>query len=185
MGGTDPLLALGTLQVAKHNPRSRPFVFDFLSNAVQVEDMFASELDTRGFSQTLCVTNNAVIICSLSKGGLFAFLNAFLMKAREALEFSTESAANVATLVDFVAAFVHEVDTFWLPTDILEGWFKGRGSVVDCGEAEATLSCFFEFLELFASLAYMVGFRGALSAEVFVTLSASDTVLAHVEGRIS
>lgn len=79
MWGTNPLLALWTLKVAKHYSRTWPLVFNFLSNAIEVEDVPAGELDTGAFAKSLGIADDAVVVAVLAEGGCFVLLHAFFI----------------------------------------------------------------------------------------------------------
>lgn len=89
----------------------------------------------------------------------------------------------MTTLLDLIARFVHEFDASLLSTYSLEGRFNAGRGPLNFGEAESALLGILVFLELFASLANVIGLNLAVRTEVLFTSLATDSVLAHVNGR--
>ena len=86
----------------------------------------------------------------------------------------------MSTGVHLIARLIHEFNALSLATHIAEcGFHRGRGTH-HLANAETTLSGFLELLELLAGLGLVVGLSLTLGAEVFVAVTATDTVFTHM-----
>jgi hypothetical protein len=107
MRGLDFSLTRRAIHKGKTDASSCPFGFDFVHDAVQVENMVALKHDTRALAEAICITNGAIIICLLTHCRLFVNRNTGLIKTRKALSFLRKSIARMTTPQYLIASFVH------------------------------------------------------------------------------
>ena len=82
MRGLDFSLTSWAIHKGKTDAGSCPFGFDFVHDAVHVENMVALKHDARALAESICITNGAIIICLLAHCKLFVNGNTGLIKAR-------------------------------------------------------------------------------------------------------
>ncbi len=107
VGCVDPLLALGTLQVAEDHSRTGPPVLDLGENTVQVEYMVACQLHTGRLPQSLSIADNTVIVIALAESQLLLLGHALIIQTGQALLLIIEPTARMATRQHLIATLIH------------------------------------------------------------------------------
>lgn len=111
--------------------------------------------------------------------------DAFLVKARQAFSFPSESRARMTAVLDLVARFVHQFDASLLSAYALERRLHTGSCPLYFREAEPAFLGILVLLELLTRLSYVIWLNLTVRAEVLLTSLASDSVLAHVNGCLS
>ena len=119
-------------------------------------------------------------------GWVWIVRHAVLLQARNALQFSSSAAAEVAAPEFLVAAFLHEINAV-----LAVAYVSKRSLLVTLAigvkflSAKTALAGFLVVLELLACASNVVGLHSARAAEIALALVASHAVLAHVLSRFA
>lgn len=105
--GLNALLARGAVEKVESHSRSRPAIAQNLHNAIEVEDVFAFETDTRLLPEFVNTTDCAVALFVLPKGSVWVEFDAVDIQTWQASGLSCDAVAEMPACVDLVTRLMH------------------------------------------------------------------------------
>ena len=139
--------------------------------------MSTLQVNTWLLSQAWAIADIAkVILALLWSDGWVHLLYAFWLETWHTDSFTSSSAAWMATSVGLITGLLHHVEAITLSADISECRFHTWGRLLELLLAKTTSFG----IVLITCLSNMVWFSVALSAEVLLTLWASDSMIGHM-----
>lgn len=150
-----------------------------------MEDVTAIKLHAGALAQTVSIADNAIVVCLHALSEVLVPVHACFIQAWQAFPLVLESAARMPASQHLVATLVHRLNAGLLSADGPKSRLYRWGCACDLGHTEPALAGFLVLLVLFACFASVVRLCLALAAEVFLALTTPDSILAHVNSRIS